>query len=75
MAIDAYEARERAAYWRSGLITATVLNVNRKKGSKAAKPEDFVPKKRRSTTQTPKQMANQLRALTLAMGGTVRVRS
>lgn len=74
LAMDAHEARERAAYWRAGLITAAVINAHRQKG-RPAKPEDFVPEPRASrrakAVQTPQQMAAALRAMTLAMGGTV----
>lgn len=73
LAIDAHEARQRAAYWRAGLIASTVINVNKTKGRRA-KPEDFVPKKKRAAAQTATQMAAKLKALTLAMGGSVRVR-
>lgn len=71
LAIDAYEQRERAAYWRSGLMTAAIVNANRKPGSRAARPEDFVPRRRRRQPQTPEQMAAMLRAATIAMGGEV----
>lgn len=69
IAIDAHEARERAEYWRAGLIASVVIRVH---GGKA-KPGDFVPKTRRAAAQTPRQMAAKLKALTVLMGGTVRV--
>lgn len=71
LAVAAHERRERADYWRAGLITATLINVNRRKGARAAKPEDFVPNPRRRTQQTAAQMAAMLKAATIAMGGTV----
>jgi hypothetical protein len=33
---------ERAAYLRAGLIAATIINVNRRKGAKMVKPSDFI---------------------------------
>lgn len=73
IALDAHERRERAAYWRTGLVTATLINVNRAKGAALAGPEDFVPtpRRQRATPQSPAQMANVFHALTVAMGGEV----
>jgi hypothetical protein len=40
-----------AAFWRAGMITSMLANVNRtKKAERAYKPEDFMPK-----TMTPEQ--------------------
>ena len=33
---------ERAKYLRAGLIAATIVNVNRKRGTPPAKPSDFI---------------------------------
>jgi hypothetical protein len=73
LAVNAHERRERSAYWRAGVIASAVINANpyRKKGTRAAKPEDFVPGKRRPQPQTPEQMAAKLRAMTVVMGGQV----
>lgn len=73
IAIEAHERRERGAYWRAGLITAALINVHRDKGSRPAKPEDFVPRRQRQIRheQTPEQMAAILKALTIASGGEV----
>lgn len=70
LAIDAYERRERSAYWRSGLVAASIVNANRKKGQRAVTPEDFIPEKRRQP-QSAVQMAEMLKAATVAMGGQV----
>jgi hypothetical protein len=75
LALDAHERRERAHYWRAGLVTAAIVNANRKKGSQQAKPEDFVPRRRRRQPQGPAQMSAILKAFTEAMGGEVNVRS
>ena len=66
LALTAYETRERAAYWRAGLITSAVI----KAAGGNAKPDDFVPQQRR-VAQTPAQMATTLRSMTLALGGSV----
>lgn len=71
LVINAYHRRERASYWRSGLITSAIINMNRQKGSQPAKPEDFVPQVRRQNEQSPEQMAAILKAFTLASGGDV----
>lgn len=70
LAIEAHERRERSAYWRAGLVTATLININRSKGQRRVRPEDFVPKRR--SPQTPQQMAAILTAYTRALGGEVR---
>lgn len=66
---------ERADY-RSGVVCATIVNSNpyRKKGSPAAKPEDFVPDYDREPRkrQTPADMELAARCITLAMGGEIR---
>ena len=44
---------------RAGIISATIANVNRGKGKKAYKPEDFMPKYNLiedNTAMTPQQM-------------------
>ena len=70
LATSAYEQRERAAYWRSGLITAAIVNSNRGKSQRPAKPEDFMPR-RKSRPQSAERMAELLKAATVAMGGEV----
>lgn len=52
-------------------MAASILNVNRAKGQRAFTPEDFVPKPRNKRPQTAVQMANILKAYTLALGGEV----
>jgi hypothetical protein len=73
LAMDAHDRRERAAYWRAGLVAATVANVHREKGRKAFDPEDFIPRRAEPATAatTPEQMAAALRAFTLMLGGEV----
>lgn len=71
LATAAYERREQANYWRAGLVASAIYNVNRKKGKKALKPDDFIPRRKRRRRQTPQQMAALLKAATLALGGEV----
>jgi hypothetical protein len=72
LAIKAHQQREQSADWRAGLITAALLNVHRGKGTKAAKPEDFVRKPESPREpQSPERMATLLKAYTLALGGEV----
>jgi len=59
---------EHAAYWRAGLIAATIANVNRGKRQRALKPEDFMPPepKPKREAQTPEEMALVLRRAYMA---------
>jgi hypothetical protein len=41
---EVHEAEERAAVLRAGLVAATVHNVHRRKGTRAAKPSDYLKK-------------------------------
>lgn len=52
------------------MVAASIVNANRKKGQQAAKPEDFIPEKRREP-QSAVQMAEMLKAATIVMGGQV----
>lgn len=36
---------EDPAFWRTGIIAATLANIHRKRGSQPFKPDDFMPKK------------------------------
>lgn len=49
---------EHAAYWRAGVIAATIANVNRGKSQRALKPEDFMPPepKPKREAQTTEEM-------------------
>ena len=53
----------------NAITAATVANVNRGKGKKAAKPGDFMPKL--SKPQTLEQQIQFAQMMTLALGGTV----
>jgi hypothetical protein len=49
---------EREAWLRAGLITATIANVHRKKGSPPIKPEDVI----RPEIQAPQEVKRQTMA-------------
>jgi hypothetical protein len=53
-------SEEKAAVLRSGLVAATVYNVHRKKGSRAAKPTDFIRQEAR--VLSPEEMERQMDA-------------
>jgi hypothetical protein len=57
---------------QAGIIAATVANVNRAKGKRAYRPDEFIPRFDRPRATTPQQMANFLKALTLRLGGRIR---
>lgn len=40
--LERHKEAERREYLRAGLIAATVVNVNRRKGAKLIRPEDFL---------------------------------
>lgn len=42
-------------WMRTGVVAAMIANVNRKKGAKAAMPEDFVPGKRKKRQSISEQ--------------------
>lgn len=54
---------EHPAYWRAGVIAATIANVNRGKRSRVVKPEDFMPPelKAKQGTQSVEEMAAVLK--------------
>lgn len=57
------------------MVASVIAETNRnpKKRNRPFTPADFMPKRRRGA-QTPEQQAALLRALTVALGGEVRVR-
>lgn len=56
------------AYLGDAITASTVANVNRKKGSKATKPGDFIPKFEREA-QTVDEMIQVAQMLTVGLGG------
>jgi hypothetical protein len=59
---------EERADLRAGIVASTIANANRKKGGKAFKPSDFMPKFDKEE-QTPEQQKAAAEALALAFGG------
>jgi hypothetical protein len=59
---------ERVDWLRMGVLAATIVNCTpRKKGSKAAKPEDFIPPEVRTPKVGHKQSVNDMKSLLMAM--------
>ena len=58
-----------APYIGHAITAATIANVNRKKGTKAIKPEDMMPKFEKPKQQTTDEMIGVARMLTHALGG------
>lgn len=56
----------------AGIVASTIANVNRAKRGRVFRPADFIPRFDRPRAQTPNQMANFLKALTLRLGGKIR---
>jgi len=54
-----------------GIVASTIANVNRKKGSKAMKPDDFMPKFEKPKQQSTDEMINIAKVFTIALGGEV----
>ena len=58
---------------RTGVVAAMIANVNRKKGTKPAMPEDFIPKrkvlkKKRQTVEEQRGVFKQIMAWAKAAG-------
>ncbi len=60
---------EERADLRAGIVASTIANANRKKGTKAFKPSDFMPKFDKEEQQAPEQQKAAAEALALAFGG------
>jgi len=60
---------ERRRDIRSGIISAVVANVNRKKGKKAFQANDFLPKFKRQKPQSWQEQLNIIEMLNAAFGG------
>lgn len=57
--LDRHTELERAANLRAGLVAATVVNVNLKKGAKLVQPRDFFDEKHREEDFMPVEHAQQ----------------
>lgn len=58
-----------AYYLGPAIVAQTVANVNREKGKKAYKTEDFMPKFGESEPQSADQMMQFAQMMTVALGG------
>ena len=63
----------KADWLRTGVVAAMTANVNRKKGTKPAMPEDFIPKrkvlkKKRQTVEEQRGVFKQIMAWAKAAG-------
>lgn len=59
---------EDRADLRAGIVASTIANANRKKGTRAFKPSDFMPKFEQQE-QTLEQQKAAAEAVALAFGG------
>ena len=58
-----------ASYLGHAITASTIANVNRGKGKKAMKPEEFMPKFERKREQTTDDMVAFASYMTTALGG------
>jgi len=67
-------ALEKMADWRMGVLAAVIANSHRSKGRKF-KPEDFMPQQpvKKGVKMTPDEMKEELKRITIAMGGEVKI--
>lgn len=56
---------------QAAIVASTVYNMQRGKGSRAAKPADFIPKWDRGRRATPEELWQQAMAANAAVGGTI----
>ena len=66
-----HKEQRSAELYNSALICATIANVNRSKG-KHFQPSDFMPKEKKKKKMNINEMAEILKAITLANGGEVK---
>lgn len=71
--IERHQTNEEWLNYRPAIICALLANINRGKGSKVYKPQDFMPgaKVKLGTPQTPKQMLATIKVLNAIHGGKV----
>ena len=58
-----------ADYLGHAITASTIANVNRAKGKKATKPDDFMPKFERKKEQSVDDMVTFAKMMTTALGG------
>lgn len=62
--VERESRQERAASLRAGLVTSAIYNVNRKRGTAAYKPSDFVAKAGKDRVLSPSDLAKAFDAFT-----------
>ena len=65
------EDNQRADY-RVGRICAIIVNTTPRKSKKVYTAEDFMPGRKQTKQQTPKQMLSTVKMLNAAYGGSVK---
>jgi len=60
---------EERADLRAGIVASTVANVNRGKGKRAFKPQEFMPQFGPGETKEPKDLLSTVEMLNAAFGG------
>jgi flagellar basal body rod protein FlgC len=74
--VDEMMMLEELADWRMGMICSMIANANRnhKKKPTPFQPQDFMPKKEQpKKAMTDKEMLNELKRVTILMGGKVKI--
>ena len=73
MSIKAYMEREKREDYRAGLVTSTLININRDpKKSKRVEPKDFFPSLQPpKREQSPDEMRRAMLAMAALTGGRV----
>jgi len=64
--IDGYKARERKLDYRNAILCTMIARLG---GNKRVKPDDFMPKDKRSQKMTDDQMLRQVEMLNAFFGG------
>ena len=71
--VQQYELERELQDYRAALVAATICNVNRRKGKKAYKVKDFMPKygEGGKETATPDELKMKVQMINAMFGGTV----
>ena len=55
--------------YAAGIVAATLININRKKGARAVDPSEFVPGMTKGGPQTPDALRSKVEKLNALFGG------
>ncbi len=66
---DLLRQREERADYRAALLCSVIVNVNRPKNKKRARPEDFLGKKKEKKRSTWQEQLAIVERLNIALGG------